>query len=462
MTQVSHQELQRQIEQFKKRITAQRVTLHGFTLVQGKEVLAEEYYAPFHENSLHRMFSVAKSFTSLAIGLLCDEGKISLDDKICDYFPEKLPEEGAHPWLAELTIRQMLTMTTCYASTTFKRYDSKDWTESFFRVAPDHPAGTLFSYDTSSSHTLAALVEKLTGMSMLDYLRVKVLDQIGFSKEAYIIPDEVGVSQGGSGLVCTLRDMTAVACLCRDYGMYEGEQLLPRWYIEEAMADSVTTELQPVIDEQQGYGYMFWRTRHNGYCMYGMGGQLALIFPQHDLVFTTIADTQGMNAGLQMMYDVFYDTIFRLYEVEDIEPRMEVLPVSGEADSCFAQKFNGCRIEMAENKQGMKWICPDFVNHKITYENATGVHTISYGYQTWEKQNFPCTEFEAIASGAWQQENHFIMKVYVIEEAFCHMYLELGYREDGSVGVRLQNTGEPFLQGYNGILGGRVLKENTL
>lgn len=455
MTRVSKEQLLEKAEQFKKIITAKRVTLHGFALVQGKDMAVEEYYAPFHEDSLHRMFSVAKSFTSLAIGLLCEEGKISLDDCICDYFSEKLPKEGVHPWLAEMTIRQMLMMSTCYASTTYKRYDSKDWTESFFRVEPDHPAGTLFAYDTSSSHTLAALVEKLTGMSLLDYLREKALDKIGFSKEAYIIPDEVGVSQGGSGLVCTLRDMTAVACLCRDFGMYEGEQLLPRWYIEEAMANSITTELQPVIDEQQGYGYMFWRTRHNGYCMYGMGGQLALIFPQHDLVFTTIADTQGMNAGLQMVYDAFYDTIFTCFELEDVTPRMEMLPVSGEENSRFAKLFQNCRFEMAENKQGIKWICPDFEQRKLTYENSTGIHMIAYGYQAWEKQKFPCTEFEAIASAAWQQENHFILKVYIIEEAFSHMYMELGFREDGSIGVRMHNTSEPFLQGYNGILGGK-------
>ena len=454
MTKVSKERILEKVEQFKKIITTKRVTLHGFALVHGLEMIAEEYYAPFHEKSLHRMFSVAKSFTSLAIGLLCEEGKISLDDCICDYFPEKLPEEGAHPWLAEMTIRQMLMMATCYASTTYKRYDSDDWTESFFRVEPDHPAGTLFSYDTSSSHTLAALVEKLTGMSMLDYLREKALDKIGFSKEAYIIPDEVGVSQGGSGLVCTLRDMTAVACLCKDLGMYQGEQLLPKWYIEEAMANSITTELQPVLDEQQGYGYMFWRTRYHGYCMYGMGGQLALIFPQYDLVFTTIADTQGMNAGLQMIYDAFYDTIFSCFEREEVMPRMEVLPVSGEADSHFAKLFQNCRFEMVENKQGLKWICPDFEQRKITYENGTGIHTITYGYQSWETQKFPGTEYEAIASAAWQQENHFILKAYVIEEAFCHMYMELGFREDGSLGVRLQNTSEPFLQGYSGILGG--------
>lgn len=447
--------LKEKTEEFKQKISAGRVTLHGFMLIHKDKVIAEEYYAPFNEKSLHRMFSVSKSFTSLAIGLLCDEGKLSLEDKICKYFPEKLPKDRVHPWLEEMTIRQMLTMTTCYAATTYKRYDSKDWTESFFRIKPDHPAGTLFSYDTSSSHTLAALTEKLTGMKMLDYLRAKAFDKIGFSKEAYIMPDEMGVSQGGSGLVCTLRDMTAVACLCKNNGVYEGEQLLPEWYMKEATKEQVPTALQPVIDEQQGYGYMFWRTRNNGYCMYGMGGQLALVFPEQDMVFTTIADTQGQNAGLQMIYDAFYDTIFTAFKEEKIIPRMEVLPVEGEENSGYAKLFQNCRFDMEENQTGLKWICPDFNNKSVTYENSSGVHTIRYAYNTWERQKFPGTDYDAIASAAWQKESHFIMKVYIIEEAFSHMYLELGFKEDGNIGVRMQNTSEPFLKDYAGIKGGR-------
>lgn len=96
------------------------------------ELIGERYWEPFHRDSLHRMYSITKSFTSLATGLLAAEGKIGLDDRICTYFPEKLPEGGAHPWCEEMTIRDLLTMRTCYESTTFKRYDG-DWVESFFR-----------------------------------------------------------------------------------------------------------------------------------------------------------------------------------------------------------------------------------------------------------------------------------------------------------------------------------------
>ncbi len=204
--------------EFEKQVLAAGVHLHGFIFLQGRKILAEKYYEPYGQESLHRMYSVTKSFAALAVGLLEKEGKIKLGDRICDYFPEYTKDTEIYPWCEEMTIEDMLSMRTCYGSTTYKIYDSKDWTKSFFRVEPDHIPGTVFSYDTSSSHTLAALVEKLTGKKLLDYLRDEALREMGFSEEAYIIPDGVGVSQGGSGMMSTLRDVACAAYLCNHYG----------------------------------------------------------------------------------------------------------------------------------------------------------------------------------------------------------------------------------------------------
>lgn len=436
---------------FQERIAGNRVNLHGFLVIQGSRVAAEYYYKPFGPDTLHRMFSVAKSFTSLAVGLLAEEGRIRLDDRICEYFPEKLPADGPHPILAELTIRQMLSMTTCYSYSTFSRWEGKDWVESFFRSAPDRYAGTNFCYDTSSSHTLAGLVEKLTGKKMLDYLRDKAFREIGFGETAYMIPDPAGVSQGGSGLVCTLRDMAAVACLCRDWGRYRGKQLLPEWFLREASGDRVATVLQPVIDEQQGYGYMFWRCRHGGYCMYGLGGQLALIFPQYDLVFATIGDTQGCPSGLQMIYDAFYETIFpEVGEREPVKLEERIPLAEGSVFSPLAASLGGKRWNCLPNPMGLKWIQPDFDDGRILLENEGGVKVFSFGWQDWAEQTFPGTGFRTIASGGWPRENTFLMRLYVIQEAFCHLYLELVFRENGKLGIRMSNTSEPFLKGFNG------------
>ena len=182
---------------FFDRLEANDVCMHSVLIIRDGKLAVETYYHPYQADTLHRMFSVTKSFTSLAIGLLAEEGRISLDDKIIDYFPEKLPAKGVHPYTAKITIRNMLMMATAHAGTTISGHRIRLGEELLYRTS--YPsARTLFHYDTSASHTLCGLVEKLTGMPLLDYLRTKFLDEIGFSKDAYILHDPVGVSMGGS------------------------------------------------------------------------------------------------------------------------------------------------------------------------------------------------------------------------------------------------------------------------
>ena len=144
------------MQEFVKEVEKRKIPLHSVLIAQHGNLLFEKYYAPYCRNKLQRMFSVTKSFTSLAIGLLEQEGKISLQDPICDYFPEYLPGR-VHPWLAEMTIENMLKMQTCYNMTTYnKTSTTENWVRSFFQTEPTHRPGTLFMYDTSSSHTLCA------------------------------------------------------------------------------------------------------------------------------------------------------------------------------------------------------------------------------------------------------------------------------------------------------------------
>ena len=128
----------RQMQDFVRVLEKRRVPLHSVLIAQHGKLIFEKYYAPYCRNKLQRMFSVTKSFTSLAIGLLEQEGKISLQDHICDYFPEFLPGV-VHPWLAEMTIENMLKMQTCHNMTTYnKTSTTENWVRSFFQTEPTH------------------------------------------------------------------------------------------------------------------------------------------------------------------------------------------------------------------------------------------------------------------------------------------------------------------------------------
>ncbi|MBN2222650.1 MAG: serine hydrolase, partial [Vallitaleaceae bacterium] len=148
----------------------QQLPLHSLLISRGNILIFEGYYAPYGKEDLHRMFSVGKSLTALAIGHLCDQGQLSLDDPIINYFPEYVPTPVPKE-LAALTIRHMLSMQTCHSFTTYKKDLSSDWVRSFFQTPPSHMPGTVFCYDTSSTHTLSALIEKISGLSLMEYMQ---------------------------------------------------------------------------------------------------------------------------------------------------------------------------------------------------------------------------------------------------------------------------------------------------
>lgn len=297
------------MNRFFHRLRLHKLPMDSILLARHGKLIGEVYYKPYTPKTLHRMYSISKSFTSIGIGLLIEEGRIKLEDPIIRYFPDKLPKD-LHPWIAAMTIEDMLKMQTCHLRTTYKEDLSKDWVESFFTTKPDHAPGTIFRYDTSSSHTLSALIERMTEKSMMDYLREKFLDEIGFSKEAYFLKDPFGISMGGSGLVATPMDILRFALIIMNYGKEGNRQLIPAWYIKEAVSHQTDNFVEGAIyEETLGYGYQFWCIRHGGFACYGLGGQLAICLPKQDFICITTGDTTSIKGGNQYIYDSLYEEI---------------------------------------------------------------------------------------------------------------------------------------------------------
>lgn len=440
------------IADFEKMLNKFKIRIHGYMMLSGQNIIAEHYYAPYHKDSLHRMYSVSKSFTALATGLLIKKNMVSPDDKICRYFPEKLPKEGAHPWCNEMTIRDMLTMRTCHGSTTFKRYDGNDWTESFFNVEPDHIPGTVFSYDTSASHVLAALVEKLTGMKMLDFMRKELLDELGFSKEAYIIPDLTGISQGGSGLMCTLRDVACVAYLCNQYGILDGKRLLPEDFMKEAVSNLVPTDLSTKLDEQFGYGYFIWMPREEGFTFFGMGGQLAVCFPQYDFCYITMADVISNPSGVQLLHDCFYTTVYPYLEKQ--EKKAIVHPDNTcDALNNLVKSKNKTYI-FYPNKINWEKADFDWEHGRLNLVIAAKEFVFSFNLETmddknysheeaWVLQEFLNTGFSCECRGYFKQ-GHFFLQCFLVDEEQGTTQMDFAWK-DSRLSVHVISTADPFI-----------------
>lgn len=449
------------IEHFEENVLAADIHLHGYILLSGEKIIREQYFAPYGRDSLHRMYSVTKSFVSMAVGLLVKEGKIRLEDKICDFFPEYTADARIHPWCRQMTIEDMLTMRSCYRGTTSSRYPSDDWTESFFRVEPDHIPGTVFAYDTSASNTLTALIEKLTEKKLLDYLRDSCLREIGFSEEAYIIPDPVGVSQGGSGMMCTLRDVACAAYLCNHFGQADGRELLPKDFMMRATSNIVPTDLQPVQDEKCGYGYFFWMPRKEGFCMYGMGGQLALCFPKKDFCLLTMADTIGNPSGLQVLYDCFYHFIYPLLKDRPNENPIafqETKPESVMHDTGVLGRFSENRVyHFYKNTVGLKTLrmlpqkeaeC-SMGEQELRIESLKGEWRINCGLGFWKEGEFPLSGRTCLCRGDWKK-NHLIVQIYAMGEEQGHLCMDIVF-VNGELGMRIVGTGVPLFEEWNGF-----------
>lgn len=463
-----------QIVRFLERLEKNELPMHSMILMRHGKIVAETYYRPYSRKELHRMFSVTKSMVSLAIGLLCEEGKLSLEDRIAAYFPEKLPKEGVHPYIDQITIRDMLCMATAHEKTTYKQVKTDDWVSTFFSVMPSHLPGTVFSYDTSSTHTLAALVEKLSGKELLAYLREKFLDEIGFSKEAYCVKDPMGISMGGSGLMASPYDMLKVMYLISQDGCWQGKQLLPKEYLKEATKKQIDTFAKgPTCEEMQGYGYQFWCTRNAGYVCYGMGGQLMLVLPKKDMILITTADTQSRQGGVQLIYDAFWQELYGKVQEEALAENpsackklrdewgiRELIVPAGQGSSPLLQRINGAVYHMDENTRGFDEIRLRFseTEGEFLYYSRTALKEekkISFGLGTNKVSIMKPYGCRIAASGIWRSENTFFIRINILDECIATIFIQLVFKGD-TVTVFMKKYEESAFKEFDGFLSGRM------
>lgn len=459
---------------FLQRIDAERINMHGFLLARGNRIAAEGYWAPWSADRKHRMYSISKSFVALAVGLLIDEGRLTLDARVADYFPDKVPA-NLHPWLAASTVRDLLIMATAHSSTSYTREDP-DWVWTFFNRAPSHPTGTIFSYDTAATVVLTAIVERLAGVRFLDYMRPAFLNRIGFSTDAWCVRTPEGGSWGGSGVICTLRDLAKVALTCLNGGRWGTEQLLPAGYVRAATAKQIDNSL----GGNDGYGYQIWCEKENGFSFRGMGSQYAIGFPDKDFLFACIADTQGAPAGSPIP-DVMWEELYpHLADAPLPENRtthaaltakiaaLAVLPLPGNADAPVAGTVNGAWYTLAENPMGITRMCLSFQGKQGTwaYTNAQGDNVLPFGIGRvlagkFPQRNYfgaqigvvPGRAYDCLASAAWVDAQTLNLEVAITDIYLGGLRISFAFKGE-EIGVLMTKQAEWFLDEYQGFAGG--------
>lgn len=275
-------------------------SLHSFMLLRHGCVVAEGWWAPYRPEAPHSLFSLSKSFTSTAVGLAIAEGKLSLDDPLIEFFPDDVPSEPSKN-LKSMRIRDLLRMSTGQ-ETQPGRTTEEPWTKTFLAHPVPFKPGTHFLYNTSATYMLSAVVQKVTGETVLDYLQPRLFGPLGIENPTWETSPQ-GISVGGYGLSIRTEDIARFGQLYLQKGKWNGQQLVPQAWIEEATARQTSNGSNPDSDWDQGYGYQFWRCRHGVYRGDGAFGQYCIVLPQHDAVIAITSGVGNMQAVLNVVWD---------------------------------------------------------------------------------------------------------------------------------------------------------------
>jgi len=277
--------------------------LHDMIILRRGRVIAEASFAPWSKDRLHMLFSLSKSFTSTAVGFAVQDGLLKVTDRLTSFFPELLPAPRCEN-MQKITIRHMLSINTGHAVEPVHRTDC--WEAEFLRSYVEYEPGTHFLYNTFATYMLAAVVQKVTGKKMIEYLREKLFDPLGMSKDIWFEESPTGVATGGYGLNVRVEDIAKLGQFYLQNGKWEGKQLLNDEWIRDAQTPWSDNRGHggEASDWGSGYGYQFWMCRPDKvFRGDGAFGQFCVIMPEQEMVIAINSGLSDMGAVLNAIWE---------------------------------------------------------------------------------------------------------------------------------------------------------------
>nr|WP_306813058.1 serine hydrolase [Paenibacillus soyae] len=282
-----------------------QLAVNSFMLLQNGHVTAEFWREPYRSTSPQLLYSLSKSFTSIGVGIAWDEGRLRLEDSVISFFPDKLPEDVS-PNLAKMTVRHLLGMNAGHEGNIYAEVArEEDWIKAFLAMDVEHEPGTHYRYSTHSTYMLAAIIERITGESLVGYLMPRLFEPLGIDRPAWETCPK-GVTAGGMGLSIRTEDIAKFGQMLLNKGTYEGRRIVSEAYIDMAtreQSDNRAAASPGRIDSAQGYGYQFHLCRRGAYRGDGSFGQLCLVAPNANIVIAATSSFSSMQQ-LQTLLDL--------------------------------------------------------------------------------------------------------------------------------------------------------------
>ncbi|HEX7071505.1 MAG TPA: serine hydrolase [Rhodothermales bacterium] len=421
--------------------------MNSFMLVRHGRVVAEGWWTPYDAESPHVLYSLSKSFTSTAVGLAVAEGKLSIHDQVLSFFPEDGPAEPSDN-LRAMRVSDLLRMNTGHATEPNVQGSSEPWTRTFLAHEVPFKPGSHFLYNTPATYMLSAIVQKVTGETVFDYLGPRLFEPLGITNPTWGTSPQ-GVTLGGFGLSVRTEDIARFGQLYLQKGEWNGQQILPAEWVEAATKLQTSNGSNPNGDWDQGYGYQFWRSRYGNYRGDGAFGQYCIVMPEHDAVVAITSGVRDMQAVMNLVWDMLIPAMQDAPLPENpaahsaLTERLENLTlafVDGRPRTELAESVSGVEYAFTENQRRVGSVALDFEDDgaMLRVTTADGVDEIPVGFGTWKRsrstfvnglqQFMQPGEYAVAASGAWTADDTFTVKLSLYETPF---YTTMAFRFAG-------------------------------
>ena len=434
--------------------------MHAVVVMRHGKVIGEMYPKPYAPEYRHTMYSCSKTFVGIAVGLAIEDNRLRLDDRVAAIFPELLPDSVSKD-LADMTVRHLLTMASGVKPDWNMRSRGTEWIRTFLSKPVKEP-GTQYAYDSMVSYMLAAVVQKVTGKKLTEYLQERVFTPMNVTEWAWEESPE-GVNTGGWGVHIQPESLAKFGQLILNEGSWEGKQLVPAEWIREMCKKHRETG-------REVYGYHIWHCGgHDGAVRAdGALGQYVISVLDKDMVVVMTEATLGNGRDQRrLIWDVLLPHIqdeslpANKKDYQKLLKKQEgykLAEVKGKASSAFASNWENKTIELSKNTFGWKSLKLNFGKKQVTLtvtETSGKTYELTFGYQQWMTTTFdayppysitPVDRFKGLegpyyASGsyAWISKEELQLKAHYVNWVSA---LEITFRldENGEVKLKVQTN----------------------
>ena len=450
------------ISDFINAANASGLEWHSFMFLRHGNVVAEGWWKPFDAGFKHTLYSLSKSFTSTAIGLLVKEGKLSVDDSVISFFKNDTPPSPSDN-LKALKVKHLLTMNTGHDVDTLPKMrenKSQAWTKTFFDVPIVHEPSTHFLYNTGATYMLGAIVNKITGQTLKDYLTPRLFQPLGIEGYDWEVSPQ-GLNTAGYGLRIKTEDIAKFGQLYLQKGQWNGNQILTEEWVNAATSKQTTSQ-EGDNDWSQGYGYQFWRCKPGFYRGDGAFGQFCMVIPEQDAVLAMTCESWNLQKTMNIAYETLLPALQNgvLPEntegVNQLKNELSNLSLSvpkGSKSSKLMSKYSDKFFKLEKNSFDVSelgfGLFEDAGVLRIKYGNSQQFHKIGFGWEQWkvnkngDKNPFPVegrthAPSKIAATGTWINQNTLQINFKFVEA--IHGDTLTCIFEDNKLTVLMQNS----------------------